>query len=229
MRESRKRIAAVTIGRMSIYARALQKLQNSGVELLSSEELGDRIGCSGAQIRKDLSCFGEFGESGKGYYVKDLKEAIFRILGLDKCWNVALVGAGQLGSALLAYPGFHERGFDIIAVFDNDIRKIGKKWENVVIQDISELIDTIKEREIKIGIITVPPQISQEIADMLVSGGIRAILNFAPARLIVPDGVELRNADLTTEFECLSYFLTHNAKPGNKSSRNEKKNPSKKK
>ena len=143
--------------------------------------------------------------------LQELKDAISEILGLDTTWNVALVGAGNLGSALLAYPGFRERGFGISAVFDNDLLKIGKKWEDIVIQDISELPKTVKERDIRIGIITVPPQVSQDVADMLVSCGVRAILNFAPTRITVPEGVRLRNAELTRELECLSYFLTNEA------------------
>lgn len=208
---SKRRIAEATIARLSVYARALCELDERGVEIISSDELGERIGCTGVQIRKDLSFFGEFGETGKGYYVRDLKDALSRILGIDKKWNMALVGAGNLGSALLAYPGFKERGFDIIAVFDKDLRKIGKTWENVTIQDISELPEAVKERDIRIGIIAVPAQVSQEIADILVSGGVRAILNFTPARIAVPEGVKLCDVDLSTELECLSYFLTNEA------------------
>lgn len=208
---NKRKIAEAAIARLSIYNRALCGLERKGVEIISSEGLGDRVGCSSAQIRKDLSCFGEFGETGKGYYVRDLKDAISRILGVDRKWNVALVGTGHLGSALLAYPGFRERGFNIVAVFDNDLCKIGKRWEDIVIQDISELPKIVKERDIRIGIITVPAQVSQEIANMLTSCGVRAVLNFAPARITVSKGVQVRNADLSTELECLSYFLTNEA------------------
>ena len=120
-----------------------------------------------------------------------------------------MAGAGHLGSALLAYPGFRQRGFNIVTVFDNDLSKIGKKWEGIVIQDTSELPKVIKEQDIRIGIITVPAEVSQEIADMLTSCGVRAILNFAPVSITVGEGVELRSADLSTELECLSYFLTN--------------------
>ncbi len=207
----KRKIAEVAITRLSIYNRALGRIEKQGVEIISSDELGDRVGCSAAQIRKDLSCFGEFGEVGKGYFVRDLGDAISRILGVDRKWNVALAGAGHLGSALLAYPGFRDRGFDIVAVFDNDLSKIGKKWESIVIQDTSELPRTVKQQDIRIGIITVPAQVSQEIANMLTSCGVRAILNFAPASITVGEGVELRNVDLSTELECLSYFLTNEA------------------
>jgi len=204
----KKKIPEAAIIRLSIYNRALGKIEKQGVEIISSDELGDRVGCSAAQIRKDLSCFGEFGEVGKGYFVRDLRDAISRILGVDRKWNVALAGAGHLGPALLAYPGFREQGFNIVAVFDNDLSKIGKKWEGIVIQDTSELPKTVKEQDIRIGIIAVPTQVSQEIVDTLTSCGVRAILNFAPVSITVPEGVELRNVDLSTELECLSYFLT---------------------
>ena len=204
-------IAKVVITRLSIYNRALSEIKKEGVEIISSDELGDRVGYSAAQIRKDLSCFGEFGEIGKGYFVRDLKDAISRILGVDRKWNVALAGAGHLGSALLAYPGFRQRGFNIVAVFDNDLCKIGKRWEDIVIQDMSELPRTVKEQNIRIGIVSALAQVSQEIVDMFVSCGVRAILNFAPVSIIVPEGVELRNVDLSTELECLSYFLTNEA------------------
>lgn len=209
--DNKRKFAKVVITRLSIYNRVLSKIEKERVEIISSDELGDRVGYSAAQIRKDLSYFGEFGEIGKGYYVRGLKNAISRILGVDRKWNVALAGAGHLGSALLAYPEFRQRGFNIVAVFDNDLSKIGKKWESIVIQDTSELPKTVKEQNIRIGIIAVPTQVSQEITNMLTSCGVRAILNFAPANITVPKGVELRNVDLSTELECLSYFLINEA------------------
>jgi len=204
----KRRVAEAVVARLSTCCRALDELDREGVEIISSEELGERAGYSAAQIRKDLSSFGEFGKVGKGYYVKELKETICQILGIDRTWNVALAGAGNLGSALLAYPGFKERGFKIVAVFDNDLRKIGKKWENIILQDVSEMTEKIREQDIQIGIIAVPAEVAQGVADMLVFNGIRAILNFAPTRIVVPEGVRLRTADLSRELECLSYFLT---------------------
>jgi len=211
----KKRITQAVVARLSTYNRALDELDRENVEIISSEELGERTGYSAAQIRKDLSFFGEFGQVGKGYYVKELKEAVSQILGINRTWSVALIGAGNLGSALLAYPGFRERGFKIVAVFDNDLRKIGKKWEDVVLQDISEMQEKIKEEDIQIGIIAVPAEAAQQVANMLVLGGIRAILNFAPVRIIVHEGVELRSAELSSELECLSYFLTNEKAVGN--------------
>ena len=211
----KKRIGQTVVPRLSTYNRVLDKLDRGGVEIISSEDLGERTGYSAAQIRKDLSFFGEFGQVGKGYYVKELKDAVSQILGLDRTWNVALVGAGNLGSALLAYPGFRERGFKIVAVFDNDLRKIGKKWEDVILHDISEIAEKVKEKEIQIGIIAVPAEAAQRVANMLISSGIRAILNFAPVRIVVPEDVELRSAELSSELECLSYFLTNEKAVGN--------------
>jgi redox-sensing transcriptional repressor len=211
----KKRIAQTVVPRLSAYNRVLDKLYRKGVEIISSEGLGEKTGYSAAQIRKDLSFFGEFGQVGKGYYVKELKDAISQILGLDRTWNVALVGAGNLGSALLAYPGFRERGFKIVAVFENDLRKIGKKWEGVVLHDISEIEEKVKEKDIQIGIIAVPAQAAQQVVDMLVFSGVKAILNFAPVRIVVPEDVELRSAELSSELECLSYFLTNEKAVGN--------------
>ena len=209
-----KRVAQAVVFRLSTYNRVLDELYRDGVQIVSSEELGEKTGYGAAQIRKDLSFFGEFGQVGKGYYVEELKGAISRILGLDRTWNVALVGAGNLGSALLAYPGFRERGFMIVAVFDNDLRKIGKKWEDVVLRDISEIQEIIRAQSIEIGIMAVPAEAAQRVADMLVLGGVRAILNFAPARIIVPKDVELRTTRLSSELEGLSYFLTNEEASG---------------
>ncbi len=215
----KKRIAQTVVPRLSTYNRVLDKLDGEGMEIVSSEELGEMTGYSAAQIRKDLSFFGEFGSVGKGYYVKELKDAISKILGLDRTWNVALVGAGNLGSALLAYPGFKERGFEIVAVFDNDLRKIGKKWEDVTLRDISEIEEEVKEKDIHIGIIAVPTEAAQRVANVLISSGIRAILNFAPVRIVVPEDVELRSTRLSSELECLSYFLTNDKALGDEPSR----------
>ncbi len=207
-----KIIAEATIVRLPIYNRALHKLEREGVDIISSLELGDIIGYSADQIRKDLSFFGDFGTAGKGYHVRDLINVISKILGVDKKWDVALVGAGHLGRALIMYPEFRERGFNIEAVFDNDLSKVGMRLDNIVIQDISELLKTVKELNIRIGIITVPAKVSQHIANLLTSSGVRGILNFAPTVITVPEGVKLRNTDPCAELEFLTYFLTNETK-----------------
>jgi len=206
---SKKKISSVVVTRLSIYRRTLARLEWNGTETISSEALGKIVGFGAAQIRKDLSCFGEFGEAGTGYHVILLKDAICHILGIDRVWNTALVGVGRLGSALLAYSAFRASGFKIVAAFENDVTKTGKKWENVVIEDISKLPVVVEEKEIKIAILAVPPEMAQKVADKVVSCGIRAILNFAPARVTVPEGVRLRNVSFSSELEALSYFLTH--------------------
>ncbi len=209
MKKNTKKIAEATIIRLSIYNRILDTKERDGVEVVSSSEMEDKISYNAAEIRKDLSFFGYFGKTGKGYYVMDLINSISRILGVDRKWDVALVGAGNLGRALFTYPEFRERGFYIIAIFDNDLSKVGKRLGTVVIQDISELPKTVKKLNIRIGIITVPAQVSQEIANLFTSSRIRTILNFAPSVIIVPESVKLRNNDPCSELECLTYFLTN--------------------
>jgi len=207
------KIPEATVMRLSIYGQALALLEEKGEETISSKSLSDMVNTSAAQIRKDLSRFGEFGEPGTGYRVSVLRKAISHILGTDTFWNTALVGLGRLGSALLAYPGFSIRGFKIVAAFDSDITKIGKKWEDVVIEDISRLKAAVKKKNIEIVILAVPAQEAQSAADVVVASGVRAILNFAPTRITVPEGVKLRNVDLSSELEWLSYFLTHEGEP----------------
>ncbi len=199
----------VIIPRLSIYVRVLSELEERRKETVSSSELAKITGFSDAQIRKDLSFLGQLGISGTGYEVKHLQEVLSQVLGLSSQWKVVLVGVGNLGSALLAYPGFKKQGFNIVAVFDNDLRKMGKNWEGVVVRDVGELVDTVKSAGIKIGIITVPASEAQRVADDLLKAGVESILNFAPVRLKLPKKVKLRNVDLTMELEHFSCFLTN--------------------
>jgi len=199
------RIPSSSIPRISIYYRALLSLKDAA--MISSQELSDLTECSAAQIRKDLAYFGQFGRPGCGYPVEDLKRELKKILGVDKDWDVALVGVGNMGSALLAYKGFKGQGFNIKHAFDNDTRKIGKVKQGIRIRDIEDLKKVIKSSKIGMAIVTVPQEAAREIIDRLVSSGIKAILNFAPARPKVPKGVELLNIDLSMELERLTYFL----------------------
>jgi redox-sensing transcriptional repressor len=164
------------------------------------------VGTSDGQVRKDLAYFGEFGVPGQGYRVGTLKEEISRILGVDRAWRIALVGMGKLGAALLAYPGFKRQGFEIKVAFDNDLSKIGKVWQGVKIEDVEKIPQILFEQEIKMGIIATPAQAAQAVASKLIEGGVKAILNFAPVRIVVPDRVKLRNVDLSIELEALSYW-----------------------
>lgn len=160
-----------------------------------------------SQIRRDLSYVGQFGERGKGYNVNKLSEGLDKTLGLDRKWQVALVGAGNLGRALSAYPGFRQHGFQISVIFDNSPTKIGRTWQGVEILDMKQIPKVVKERGIRIAIIAVPHFSAQQVAQILIQSGVKAILNFAPYKLAAPEGLKLKNIDLSTELQTLSCFL----------------------
>ena len=198
----------MTIRRLSVYTRCLLQLEEDGIKTVSSQELAERFNLNSAQVRKDLAYFGEFGVRGIGYYVSGLKAELQRILGLDREWAVALVGFGNLGSALFNYKGFTRQGFRIAAIFDEDPSKIVRDAESTPIFSSREIGREIKARGIQIAIMAVPAEAAQPVADLLVSAGIRAILNFAPARLKVPKDVRLKHVDLSIELETLSFYLS---------------------
>jgi len=202
-----KKASDATVTRLSRYYRSLVHLETQGVAMVSSKALARRDGISPAQVRKDLSCFGQFGTRGQGYPVAELKEAISRILGLYRTWNVALVGVGYLGVSLLAYREFKAQGFHIVAAFDNDPEKIGKKRRNVIIRDIRTLPEVVKKLDIEMAIVTVPQDAAQSVVDLLVRSGLKMILNFAPVSLRAPVGVVIRNVNIAIELEALSYHL----------------------
>ncbi len=204
-----KKVPEGTISRLFIYLREISELAKINIHTVSSAELGERTNLSDAQVRKDLGYFGQFGVSGAGYNTVELKAVLEKILGKDKTWNVAVVGAGHLGSALLAYPGFAERGLNIVAAFDADSRKVGKQLKGLTIQSIDELPKAIKDKKVSIGIIAVAAKGAQEVADNLIKAGVECILNFAPASLNVPDYVKIKDVDLSRELETLSYFLAN--------------------
>ncbi len=208
----RFKVPEATVERLSVYLRSIKRLDNERV--LPSQELAELVGTSDGQVRKDLAYFGEFGVPGQGYRVGTLKEEISRILGVDRAWRIALVGMGKLGAARLAYPGFKRQGFEIKVAFDNDLSKIGKVWQGVKIEDVEKIPQILFEQEIKMGIIATPAQTAQAVASKLIEGGVKAILNFAPVRIVVPDRVKLRNVDLSIELEALSYFLGRKGIPG---------------
>lgn len=204
-----KKIPEGTISRLFIYLRELTELAKINIRTISSAELGERVNLSDAQVRKDFAYFGQFGVSGSGYDTHELKAALEKILGKDKVWNVALVGIGHLGSALLAYPGFEKHGLDIVAAFDSDARKINKQVNDVTIHSVDEMPKEIKGKKISIGIIAVPAKNAQEVADKLIEAGVECILNFAPVTLIVPENIKVKDVDLSRELETLSYFLAN--------------------
>jgi redox-sensing transcriptional repressor len=201
------RASSSTVTRLSSYFRLLGELEAEDVETVSSERLAERGGITSAQVRKDLSFFGNFGRRGLGYNVTQLHRNIGDILGLDRHWRVALLGAGNLGLALFAYKAFQKQGFCIEAVFDNDASKVGREWDGVVIRDIAELPRLARQGKFDIAIVAVPEGAAQEVANAAVAAGIRGILNFAPIKLSIADDVALRDVDLSIAMESLSYAL----------------------
>jgi redox-sensing transcriptional repressor len=206
--EAKGRISDSTVRRLSSYLRLLQEAHGRGQTTISSEELAERGGTTSAQVRKDLSFFGSFGKRGLGYSIRELLRQIEAILGLDRRWRVALVGAGKIGSALISYRNFQRRGFEIELVFDSDPEKVGQTWGDKVILPEAEMEARLRDDAIDIVIIAVPGDAAQAVADRVVRSGVRAILNFAPVRLRVPDDVALRNVDMVMEMEGLTFALT---------------------
>jgi len=203
-----EQIPDIVISRLPIYLRELTRLaEEEGKVNTSSHELGQRLGISSAQIRKDLSQFGEFGKQGTGYHISYLIDQLREILNLTGEWNVALVGAGYLGHALAHYQGFEHRGFHISWVFDNDPEKIGVELNGLTVQSIAEMETTLQENQIKIAILVVPASAAQEITDRLVAGGVTAILSYAPIHLNVPKGVHVSYSDPVVQMQRMTFYL----------------------
>ncbi|MEE8477516.1 MAG: redox-sensing transcriptional repressor Rex [Gemmatimonadales bacterium] len=202
------KVAESTIRRLSLYLRFLEEFEEQGAETVSSEALAGRGGTTSAQVRKDLSFFGSFGKRGLGYSVPELAGRLRGIIGLGHRYPLALIGAGKIGSALVQHSGFTERGFDIEAVFDRDPDKIGQSWNVHPVRDISELEAALTAEPVEIAVITTPADAAQDVADRLVTLGVKAILNFAPVKLDVPDDVTVKTVNLALELEVLSYALT---------------------
>jgi redox-sensing transcriptional repressor len=210
---ARKRISESTIHRLSLYYRTLSLLEKENYETVSSKELAKREKLTPAQVRKDLSFFGSFGTRGLGYNVNELKLKIEGILGIDREWRVALVGVGNIGSALVSYKEFARQGFNIVKLFDNDQRKIGSNHKGIVVSDIKDLEKDVKEANISMVILAVPATVAQYIVDDVVKAGVTAILNFAPVNLRVPPYVYLRNENMSMELEYLSFAMVNNHAP----------------
>ena len=201
-------ISEATTNRLSVYLRCLNELDVAGVRAVSSKALAEQFNLNAPQIRKDLAHFGELGVRGVGYYVKDLKRQLRHILGLDRGFKVAIMGAGNLGLALADYPGFRQEGFGIAALFDNLREKVGRESRgSVPIYDIKDLRRIAKREQIVIAVITVPLKSAQSVVDKVVAAGIKAILNFSPGALRAPNDVKLKNVDLTVSLESLSFYL----------------------
>lgn len=201
-------VSELTASRLSVYLRCLNTLDAAGVKTISSKALAEQFHLNAAQIRKDLAYFGEFGVRGVGYYVKELKRHLRAILGLDRPVRVAILGAGNLGLALADYPGFRQEGFVIVALFDTERAKIGRRSKGGVrIEDINDFQSIVKREAIDIAVVAVPAESAQRVVNTAVAAGIRAILNFSPGNFKVPPGAKLKNVDLTVSLESLSFFL----------------------
>lgn len=204
-----RKIADSTVRRLSLYLRYLEEFEHRGHATVSSDALATRGGTTSAQVRKDLSFFGSFGKRGLGYPVGDLAQRLREILGLTRRYQLAVVGAGKIGSALVQYRGFRFRGFDIVAIFDSDPVKIGRTFDGLEVRDVAGLESALADFPVDMGVIVVPGEQAQAVADRLVAAGVKAILNFAPAQLAVPDEVGLKNVNLALELEALSFTLAN--------------------
>ena len=204
-----KRIADSTVRRLSQYLRFLEESSERGLSTISSDELARRGGTTSAQVRKDLSFFGSFGKRGLGYSVPELTASLREILGLQREWDVIIIGAGKIGAALAQYHGFVQRGFRVTAVYDNDATKIGSQWDRLAVRDVATVERDISRDHPDIAVLAVPSHEAQTAADRLVRAGIKAILNFAPTNLQVPNDVSVRTVNMALELEGLSFELTN--------------------
>lgn len=202
-----RRIAESTVRRLSLYLRFLEEFEEQGAATVSSAALAQRGGTTSAQVRKDLSFFGSFGKRGLGYSVPELAGRLRDILGLKRHYDVAVVGAGKIGSALTHYRGFASRGFHVRWVYDSDPAKVGTSWNGVRVRDVDDLEADLVGRPPDIAILAIPADGAQAVAERLVTAGVRAILNFAPVQLVVPDDVAVKNVNMALELETLSYAL----------------------
>src|SRR5688572_25659057 len=202
-----KKIPDIIIGRLPVYLRALQRMADSGLKTTSSQELGEHVGISAAQIRKDISQFGDFGKQGTGYSISYLLDKLREILKVDRIWDVALVGAGDIGRALANYQGLKDRGFRIVMILDSDKAKVGYKVGDFTIEDADKMIEKVKAAGVKIAMLTIPASEAQGVADKLIQAGVKAILNYAPISLNTPHNVKVQYIDPATHLQRMTYYL----------------------
>lgn len=202
-----KPIPDIVIGRLPIYLRELQLMASNGRIITSSQELGERLGISAAQIRKDLSQFGEYGKQGTGYEIDYLIENLCQILKVDRVWDVVVVGAGAIGSAIARYQGFENRGFKVKAIYDNDPNKVGSTIGDFNVRDAANISQDIQDMGIQVAMIAVPGPFAQEVTDLLIEAGVKAILNYAPISINVPEGVRVQHTDPLTHLQRMTYYL----------------------
>ncbi len=200
-------IPDIVIRRLPVYVRTLRDLYGRGVTSISSDELAKHIGVTAAQIRRDLSYFGKFGKQGKGYETAYLADTIAGILGLDRQWDVALAGVGNLGRAIVRYRGFAASSFNIVALFDHYVERVGQEVGDLTVLPDDRITAVIRERGIKIGIVAVPAAVAQSVADQMIAGGVEAILNYAPVVLKVPTGITVREIDPVSALQSMTYYL----------------------
>lgn len=200
-------IPDIVVSRLPVYLRALTKMSSEGQTITSSHELGDRLGISSAQIRKDLSHFGEFGKQGTGYQIQFLIDQLRRILKVEREWNVALIGAGAIGTALAHYGGFHDRGFRICMIFDNNPAKIGTYINAFEVYDVARLPELLAAHNIALAMVAVPAEAAQQVTDDVVKAGVRGILNYAPINLSVPPGVYVQHIDPVVHLQRITFYI----------------------
>ena len=198
----------IIVSRLPVYLRALQYMAANGSTTTSSQELGEKVGISAAQIRKDLSQFGEFGKQGTGYHIPFLIDRLCQILKVERVWDIVLVGMGVLGHAILRYQGFLNRGFRIVACYDSDPAKIGTQVAQFKIQDVNDLVQNLKGTSIKMAMLTVPASVAQQVTDKLVEAGVMGILNYAPLSLTVPAGVRVQYIDPVIGLQRMAYYIS---------------------
>ena len=197
----------IVVGRLPLYLRALTQMAASGKEITSSQELGERLGISSAQIRKDLSQFGEFGKQGTGYNIAYLVDQLRRILNINQVWDVVLIGVGDLGRAIAHYAGFVDRGYRVVAVYDNDPTKIGSQIGSFTVLDATRVASDVRTRNVGIAMLAVPATDAQEVTDRLVEAGIRAILCYAPTSITVPRSVHVQYIDPVLHLQRMTYYM----------------------
>ena len=201
------KVPEVVVLRLPLYIRELTDMMKLGTKVVSSQQLGERLQMTPAQIRKDLSYFGKFGKQGRGYPISYLINQLRNVLGLEKEWNCCIIGVGRLGRAVISYPGFTPEGFNIRAAFDDDLSLVGQKVGGLDVQPIKELAKTINDKNISIGIVTVPAPNAQGVIDKMVESGLKSILNYAPVGLHIPPGIHIRHVDPLLSLQSMTYYL----------------------
>ncbi len=204
-------VPGVVVERLPQYLRALSHLQEIGLEVISSQQLGEFLQATPAQIRKDLSYFGRFGKQGRGYSIPNLLSQLRHILGLDQTWNVAVVGVGRLGRSIISYPGFEPEGFSVVCAFDSNPQIVGQGAGGLVVHDFANFREVANAEGVKIAIVAVPAGVAQDVIDQLVEADVKAILNYAPKSAIVPNGVRIQNVDPVVSLQSMTYYLNPHA------------------